>query len=173
MFDMNRYGCPYRFAIDYLIRNGSKLDEKNNNYGRQVINIVIKVLEEKIKEEEEKMMKNELIKQEAKELKKALLQKALLQAEGKTLHVSEKDIIFTDIVPGEKCKNGGEYGFYTRYSPIPGHPGIYRVYTETTCDFYSCGTGYEGIQCLTESDYKELRKASDEIEAAGNLYNKY
>lgn len=57
MFDMNRYGCPYRFAIDYLIRNGSKLDEKNNNYGRQVINIVIKVLEEKIKEEE-KQMKN-------------------------------------------------------------------------------------------------------------------
>jgi hypothetical protein len=89
--------------------------------------------------------------------------------------VSEKDIIFTDTVPGEKCKNGGEYGFYTRYSPIPEHPGIYKVYTETTCDFDPCGTGYatEGIHCLSENDYKELRKASDEIEAAGNLYNKY
>ena len=114
------------------------------------------------------MKKNELIQQEAKEIKKALL-----QAEGKTLHVSKKDILFTDIVPGAKCRNGGEYGFYTRYCPISDHPGIYRVYTETTCDFDSLGTGYEGIQCLTEKNYKELRKASDEIEAAGNLYNKY
>jgi len=46
---MDRYGCPYKFAIDYLIRNGSKLEEKNNNYGRQVIKIAIEVLEEKIK----------------------------------------------------------------------------------------------------------------------------
>jgi hypothetical protein len=51
---MDRYKCPYKFAIDYLISNGHKLEEKNNNYGRQVINIVIKVLEEKIKEEEKK-----------------------------------------------------------------------------------------------------------------------
>lgn len=51
---MNRYGCPYKFAIDYLIKNGYKLEEKNNNYGRQVIKIAIKVLEEKIKEEERK-----------------------------------------------------------------------------------------------------------------------
>ena len=111
------------------------------------------------------MRKKELNKQEAKEIKKALV-----KAEEKTLHVSEKDIIFTDIVPGAKCRNGGEYGFYTRYSPIHGHPGIYRVYTETTCDFDDCGTGYEGIQCLTEEQYQELRKASDKIEAAGNLY---
>src|SRR5690554_3988264 len=114
------------------------------------------------------MKKYAWIKQEAKEIKKALL-----QAEGKTLYVSEKDILFTDTVPGTKCNNGGEYGFYTRYSPIPGHPGIYRVYTETTCDFDACGTGYEGIYCLTEDDYKEFRKASDEIEAVGNLYNRY
>jgi len=114
------------------------------------------------------MKKNELIKQEAKEIKKAIL-----QARNKRLHVSKKDIVFVDVVPGNKCNNGGEYGFYTRYSPIPGHPGIYRVYTETTCDFDDCGTGYEGIQYLTEEQYQELRKASDEIEAAGNLYNRY
>lgn len=116
------------------------------------------------------MKKNELTKQEAKEIEKAILQ---AQAEGKSLHMSEEDIVFVDTVPGARCNNGGEYGFYTRYSPIPGHPGIYRVYTETTCDFDSCGTGYEGIHCLTEDDYKEFRKASDEIEAAGNLYNRY
>lgn len=113
------------------------------------------------------MKKYELIKQEAKEIEKAILQ---AQAEGKSLHMSEEDIVFVDTVPGARCNNGGEYGFYTRYCPIPEHPGIYRVYTETTCDFDSCGTGYEGIHCLTEDDYKEFRKASDEIEAAGNLY---
>jgi hypothetical protein len=118
--------------------------------------------------EAKEMRKKELNKKEAKEIKKAIL-----QAEGKTLHVSEKDILFTDTVPGVRCNNGGEYGFYTRYSPISGYPGIYRVYTETTCDFDSCGTGYEGIHYLTEEDYIELRKASDEIEAAGNLYNRY
>lgn len=114
------------------------------------------------------MKKNELIKQEAKEI-----EKAILQAEGKSLHMSEEDIVFVDVVPGTRCNNGGEYGFYTRYCPIPEHPGIYRVYTETTCDFDSLGTGYEGIHCLTEDDYKEFRRASDEIEAAGNLYNRY
>ena len=51
---MNRYGCPYKFAIDYLIRNCHKLEEKNDNYCRQVLNIVIEILDEKIKEEEKK-----------------------------------------------------------------------------------------------------------------------
>lgn len=105
------------------------------------------------------------IKSEKKEL-----QQALAYAAGKKLHISEDDIVFTDVVPGEKCNNGGKYGFYTRYSPIPGHPGIYRVYTETTCDFDACGTGYEGIKALTTDEYQRLKKAAEEIEAAGSLY---
>ena len=55
---MDRYGCPYKFAIDYLIRNGHKLEEKNNNYGRQVIKIVIEALE---KQREKEVAKNEKI----------------------------------------------------------------------------------------------------------------
>lgn len=105
------------------------------------------------------------IKSEKKEL-----QQALAYAAGKKLHISEDDIVFTDVVPGEKCNNGGEYGFYTRYSPIQEHPGIYRVYTETTCDFDACGTGYEGIRALTIAEYRKFRKESNEIEAAGSLY---
>jgi hypothetical protein len=103
--------------------------------------------------------------QDEKELKKALT-----YAAGKKLHTAEGDIFFTDVVPGEKCNNGGEYGFYTRYSPILEHPGIYRVSTETTCDFDACGTGYEGIRALTTGEYRRLKKASDKIEAAGSLY---
>lgn len=98
------------------------------------------------------------------------LSKALAYAKGKRLYISDRPICFTDVVPGKLCNNGGEYGFYTVYYPIPEHPGIYRVYTETTCDFDACGTGYEGIRALTVSEYRRLRRKSDEIEAAGPLY---
>ena len=98
------------------------------------------------------------------------LQKALSFAEGKKVHISNEDIVFTDVVPGEKHHDGGEYGFYTRYHPIPGHPGIYRVSTECTCDFDRCGTGYEGIRALTVREYRRLKKASDKVEARGSLY---
>ena len=98
------------------------------------------------------------------------LQKALAYAEGKKLHIAESDVVFTDVVPGEKHHDGGEYGFYTRYRPIPGHPGIYRVSTECTCDFDSCGCGYQGIRALTVREYRRLKKASDKVEARGSLY---
>ena len=98
------------------------------------------------------------------------LGKALRYAEGKKLHTSDVDVVFTDVVPGEKSRDGGEYGFYTRYSPILGHPGIYRVSTETSCDFDSCGTGYQGIRALTVQEYRRLRRHSDKVEAAGSLY---
>ena len=98
------------------------------------------------------------------------IEAALAASEGKELFISDTDLVFTDVVPGDKSNNGGEYGFYTRYSPIPGYPGIYRVYSETTCDFDACGTGYEGITSLTIAEYRKLRKKSDEIEAAGSLY---
>ncbi len=89
------------------------------------------------------------------------LVKALAYAKGKKLHISDGDIEFTDVVPGEKHRDGGEYGFYTRYSPIPGYPGIYRVSTECTCDFDTCGTGPQGIRALTTREYRRLKKASD------------
>ena len=98
------------------------------------------------------------------------LQKALAYAEGKKLHISTDDIVFTNVVPGDRCNNGGEYGFYTRYSPIPEYPGIYWVWTETTCDFDACGTGYQGIRALTAREYRRLKKASDRVEAEGSLY---
>ena len=98
------------------------------------------------------------------------LKSALRYAEGKKLHVSDVDILFTDTVPGEKSRDGGEYGFYTRYSPILGHPGIYRMSTESTCNFDSCGCGYQGIRALTVREYRRLKKASDKVEARGSLY---
>lgn len=98
------------------------------------------------------------------------LSKALAYAEGKKVYTSDVDLVFTDAVPGDRHNDGGEYGFYTRYSPIKGHPGIYRVSTETTCDFDACGTGFQGIRALTIREYRRLRKASDKVEAKGSLY---
>ena len=49
---MDRYKNPYKFAIDYLIKNGIKLEEKNNNFGEQVVKLAIEALEKQIIEEE-------------------------------------------------------------------------------------------------------------------------
>ena len=50
---MDRYGCQYKFAIDFLKKNGIKLEEKNNNYSRQVVKLAIEALEKQIKTEKE------------------------------------------------------------------------------------------------------------------------
>lgn len=61
---MDRHKCPYKFAIDYLIRNGIKLEEKNNNFGRQVVKLAIEALEKQREKEVEKMKKYECLKLE-------------------------------------------------------------------------------------------------------------
>ena len=67
--------------------------------------------------------------------------------------------IVTDVIPGEKCHNGGEYGFYTDYIQTD-IPGLYAVETSTTCDFDRCGTGFEGLRWLTLEDYNRVVEKS-------------
>lgn len=67
--------------------------------------------------------------------------------------------IVTDVIPGEKCNNGGEYGFYTEYIQTA-IPGLYAVETSTTCDFDRCGTGFEGLRWLTLEDYDRIVEKS-------------
>lgn len=64
-------------------------------------------------------------------------------------------IVVTDQEPGEKCNDGGEYGFYTHYKPTL-VKGLYRIYTTTTCDFDSCGTGFEEYRFISEEDIENL-----------------
>lgn len=52
---MDRYGCPYKYARDYLINNGIKLEERENgskyedsNIARQVIRVAIEALDKQI-----------------------------------------------------------------------------------------------------------------------------
>jgi hypothetical protein len=80
------------------------------------------------------------------------------------------DFSTTDVVAGEKCNNGGEYGFWTTYSRTM-HPGVYRVVSHTTCDFDACGTGYEGYQVITRLDFERMMAESERVEARGSLYN--
>ena len=80
------------------------------------------------------------------------------------LKTVSKDDLYTgdgfeciDVVPGEKCNNGGEYVFYTTYSPTT-KSGIYKVKSSSTCDFDSCGTGFEGYIVLTKSLFNNENK---------------
>lgn len=76
-----------------------------------------------------------------------------LLADGVELYVSDEPIRFTDEVAGNKCSDGGEYGFYSTYYPTE-IEGMYEYYTSTTCEFDSCGTGYEGLVILTQDKYE-------------------
>jgi hypothetical protein len=55
--------------------------------------------------------------------------------------------------PGDKCNDGGEYGYYMDFRKTE-IPGLYDVESWTTCDFDSCGTGFEGFTWLTERSAK-------------------
>ena len=79
----------------------------------------------------------------------------------------------TDVVPGNRCNNGGEYGFYSHYEPTD-TPGVFWSWTTTTCDFDRCGTpGYEAGEyvVLTKKRMRRLMQISGRIEEEGDLYN--
>lgn len=85
------------------------------------------------------------------------------------LHVENNEIKFVDVVPGDKCNDGGEYGFYTVLVPTE-VGGLYEEFTCTTCSFDDCGTGREGYKWLTETEYCSLKEESERIQVAGSLY---
>ena len=76
---------------------------------------------------------------------------------------------FVDVLPGERCNNGGEYGFYSSYYPTE-RKGVYELYTSTTCDFDACGTGREGFVVLTKDDLARLIANEKEVLERGCLY---
>jgi len=79
-----------------------------------------------------------------------------------------KGFCVTDQVAGDKCNNGGEYGFYTDYVKTK-IPGLYARKTWTTCDFDSCGTGFEGFEWLTVQEVEKIKNES--LEAVEELTN--
>ena len=60
-----------------------------------------------------------------------------------------------DIPAGEKCNNGGEYGFYTDYRKTD-IDGLYEVTTWCTCDFDDCGTGFQGYEWMTKEEFENF-----------------
>lgn len=81
------------------------------------------------------------------------------EARGEQLLISKEKIVIVEQEAGEKCHDGGEYGFWTDYIPSS-VPGVYKVVSHTTCDFDDCGTGYEGYTALTVNEYEEMMKYS-------------
>lgn len=103
--------------------------------------------------------------EEDEELKEIRTQKFLLPNE----ELAKKNTyVFTDIIAGEKCNNGGEYGFSSKYIKV--EDGIYHHYTTCTCDFDACGTGYRGLVLLTRKDIERLSKEEEEVINKGCLY---
>ena len=79
----------------------------------------------------------------------------------------------TEVVPGDKCNNGGEYGFYSVFSQTP-ISGVYFWRRTTTCDFDECGTGPQGYVVLTKSIVERILKESKKItDAADEMWEEY
>ena len=66
-----------------------------------------------------------------------------------------RGFIIEDVPAGEKCNNGGEYGFYTNYRKTD-IDGLYKITTWCTCDFDSCGTGFQGYEWIIKDKFEEL-----------------
>lgn len=100
---------------------------------------------------------------EACKIAKAITEPAMAQS---TLHL-------TDVAPGLRSCDGGEYGFYTHLEPTR-VPGVFWEWTTCSCDFDDCGTtGYAGGSYAVYSK-EELQSAiakSDAIALAGSLYD--
>lgn len=60
--------------------------------------------------------------------------------------------------PGDKCNDEGGYGRYMDFRKTE-IPGLYDVESWTTCDFDSCGTGFEGFTWLTERSAKLWKRS--------------
>ena len=58
--------------------------------------------------------------------------------------------------PGDKPNDGGEYGYYMDFRKTE-IPGLYDVESWTTCDFDSCGTGFECFAWLTERSAEQWK----------------
>lgn len=79
----------------------------------------------------------------------------------------------TEVVAGERCNNGGEYGFTSIFSRTP-ISGIYFWRRTTTCDFDECGTGPQGYVVLTKSIVERILAVSKRInDAAVEAWMKY
>lgn len=68
-----------------------------------------------------------------------------------------------DIPSGKKCNNGGDYGFYTNYRKTD-IDGLYKVTTWTTCDFDSCGTGFQGYEWVSKDKFEEFHNSENIFE---------
>lgn len=97
--------------------------------------------------------------QRKEDFEKAVKEAKEKAAKGEKLLISNETLTIVEQEAGEKCHDGGDYGFWTDYIPSS-VPGVYKVVSHTTCDFDPCGTGYEGYQALTVSEYSELIKNS-------------
>lgn len=132
----------------YTHQNGEWTGDWENSYDFPVFE-ALEILREYEKEKEMEILKLEV--------------KNLLE-NGEKLYISNEleRIRFIDELPGNKSGDGGDYGFFSTYYPTD-IEGIYEYYTSTTCEFDTCGTGYEGLVILTKDRYIYLKEEEKKI----------
>ena len=69
---------------------------------------------------------------------------------------------------GEKCSNGGEYGFASVFKKTA-VPGIYFWERTCTCDFDGCGTGPQGYVVLTKEKVFRMLEEEKRITSAAKV----
>lgn len=67
----------------------------------------------------------------------------------------------TEVVSGDKCSNGGEYGFSSVFTKTS-VPGVY-FWERTTTSEFECGTGPQGFVVLTNSMVARIMDASKKV----------
>ena len=91
---------------------------------------------------------------------------------GDTLLFTGDTFEATEVVAGERCNNGGEYGFTSVFTKTS-VPGIY-FWERTTTSEFNCGTGPQGFVLLTKSMVDKIlvasKKVTDEFEKRWDDY---
>lgn len=81
----------------------------------------------------------------------------------------EDRIEITEVIPGERCNNGGEYGFYSEFYPTD-VVGVF-FWRRTTTSEWSCGTGPQGYVVLTKAAVAAMRAAEKDLRNAHEYYD--
>lgn len=77
-----------------------------------------------------------------------------------------------EVVAGEKCNNGGEYGFSSVFTKTS-VPGVY-YWTRTTTSEFECGTGPQGFVALSNDMVDRILAESKKvIDAADEMWMNY
>lgn len=82
--------------------------------------------------------------------------------EGVVPHIGNFKITTRIPVDSSMSNNGGDYHEWDSYRDHGN--GVFELYSNTSCDFDCCGTGYEGFYFISEEEYLRLKEKESKLE---------